>query len=64
MCTDVIFALLNHTFNRIAPLVEGFKAESRSLNADMDNRHASERTEVLGRAFLAKEMTMELIQEI
>lgn len=59
-----MFALLNHTFNRIAPLVDGFKSESRSLNTDMDKRHASERTEVIGRAFLAKEMTMELLQEI
>jgi len=61
MCTDIIFALLNYAFNRTEPIVEGFTKESISLNIDIDRRHATERVEVMGRAYLAKEMTIGLM---
>lgn len=64
LCVDFIFALLNHSFNKTEPIVLGFKNESKSLNTDINMRSSSERMEVLGRAYIAKEMTIELEQEL
>jgi hypothetical protein len=64
VCTDIIFALLNFAFNRTEPIVYGFTIEAKSLNTDIDKRKQNERIEVIGRACIAKEMTIELLQEI
>jgi len=60
LCTDIIFALLNDAFNRTEPIVQGFTGESKALNADVSRRKASERIEVVGRAYIAREMCIEL----
>lgn len=64
MCSDIIFALINHVFNKTEPIVEGFTKESKALSADVDHRTSLERLEVLGRAYIAKEMTIELHNEL
>jgi hypothetical protein len=64
MCSDIIFALLNHVFNKTEPIVQGFKKESKALSADVDQRTSSERMEVLSRAYNAKEMTIDLHNEL
>jgi hypothetical protein len=60
LCTDIIFALLNDAFNRTEPIVQGFTGESKALNSDVARRKASERIEVIGRAYIAREMCIEL----
>lgn len=64
VCTDIIFALLNDAFNRTEPIVYGFTIEARKFITDIDKRKENERVEVIGRACIAKEMTIELLQEI
>jgi hypothetical protein len=64
VCTDIIFALLNDAFNKTEPIVHGFTIEAKKLNTDIDRRKENERVEVIGRACIAKEMTIELLQEI
>lgn len=64
VCSDIIFALLNDAFNRTEPIVYGFTIEARKFNTDIDKRKEDERVEVIGRACIAKEMTIELLQEI
>ena len=64
VCSDIIFALLNDAFNRTEPIVYGFTIEARKFNTDIDKRKENERVEVIGRACIAKEMTIELLQEI
>ena len=64
LCTDIIFALLNDAFNRTEPIVQGFTGESKALNSDVARRKASERIEVIGRAYIAREMCIELQKEI
>lgn len=64
VCTDIIFALLNDAFNKTEPIVYGFTMEAKKLNTDIDKRKENERIEVIGRACIAKEMTIELLQEI
>ena len=64
VCSDIVFALLNHAFNKTEPIVEGFKNESKALCTDITRRKASERIEAIGRAYIAKEWTIELLQEI
>jgi len=61
VCTDIIFALLNHTFNKTELIVDGVDRESRSLSTDIDRRNSKERIEVLVRAYMAKELTIELM---
>lgn len=60
LCSDIIFALLNDAFNRTEPIVQGFTGESKALNSDVARRKASERIEVIGRAYIAREMCIEL----
>lgn len=64
VASDIIFALINDSLNRIEPIVYGFHNESKALNADIEKRKATERSEVMGRAFMAKENTIELMEEI
>jgi hypothetical protein len=64
LCTDIIFALLNDSLNTTEPIVYGFTVEASKLNSDIDKRKEKERTEVINRACIAKEMTIELLQEI
>jgi hypothetical protein len=47
--------------NRIEPIVYGFNGESKALNTDIEKRKATERMEVIGRAFMAKENTLEML---
>ena len=61
ICTDLIFAILNDSLNRIEPIVFGFESESEALNKDIEQRKSTERMEVMGRAFNAKENTLELL---
>ncbi len=42
----------------------GFHSESKALNSDLEKRKTTERMEVVGRAFMAKENTIELMDEI
>lgn len=56
--------MINDGLNRIEPIVYGFNGESLALNTDIEKRKATERMEVIGRAFMAKENTLELLQEI
>ena len=56
--------MLNDAFNKIEPIVYGFSNESKSLNSDIVRRGASERIEVIGRAYIAREMTIEVLGEI
>lgn len=56
--------MLNDAFNKIEPIVYGFYNESKSLNSDIVRRGANERIEVIGRAYIAREMTIEVLGEI
>ena len=64
VCSDVLFALLNYVLNQTEPIVYGFTRESRKFNTDIGMRRENERMEVITRACIAKEMTIELQQEI
>jgi len=61
VCTDVIFALLNDTFNKTEPIVHGFKREAILLNNTIDRRKAHERIEVISSICLAKETALDLV---
>lgn len=59
-----MFSLINFILDRTEPYVYGFTGESKSLNADIVKRRANERTEVIGRAYIAKETAIDLQTEI
>ena len=46
------------------PIVCGFSEESAKLNADTLLRRANERSEVIDRAYIAKELSIELRREL
>jgi len=63
-CSDVVFSLINYVLDRTEPYVHGFTGESKSLNADIVKRRKNERTEVIGRAYIARETAIDLQTEI
>lgn len=63
-CSDIIFVLIYEILQRTEPIVYGFKNESASLVSDIVKRRKNERTEVIGRAFIAREMTIDLKTEL
>ena len=63
-CSDIIFALLSYAVDMTEPIVGQHYSEATALNTDIDKRKSTERMEVLTRAFLAKEMAIELREEL
>ena len=59
-----MFSLMNYVLDRTEPYVYGFTGESKSLNADIIKRRKNERTEVIGRAYIARETAIDLQTEI
>ena len=55
-----MFSLMNYVLDRTEPYVYGFTGESKSLNADIIKRRTNERTEVIGRAYIARETAIDL----
>lgn len=62
-CSDIIFAVLNESLNRIEPIVYGFTQEAHILNSIVETISISERTEIIKRGYLAKEMTYDMLLE-
>jgi Mg2+ and Co2+ transporter CorA len=62
-CSDIVFVILSESLNRIEPIVDGFKREAHTLNSIVETISISERTEIIKRGYLAKEMTIELLME-
>jgi hypothetical protein len=60
----VLFSLLNFTMKRVETTVDQLYKEAIALNTDILKRTLNERFEVLQRAYIAKEMTIDLEQEL
>jgi hypothetical protein len=63
-CSDIIFAILSYAVDMTEPIVGLHYSEAQALNTDIDKRKSTERMEVLTRAYLAKEMAIELHEEL
>ena len=64
ICSDVIFQMMNEALNRLEPVVYGFAREADCLINLVEMFSSGERSGVLKRAYIAKEISQSTYKEI